>query len=93
MRGMADDFNIELLIRSWIKEAVAETVAQLSRDGAAAKVKRRLLTVEEAATYLGRTEEAMQHLIAGRKIRTVRIDRRVFIDVNDLNKLIEDYKT
>ena len=90
---MVDGFNIDALIRSLIKETVAETVAQLARDGAAMPVKRRLFSVEEAAVYMGRTEEAMQHLIASGRIRTVRIDRRVFVDLRDLDKLIEDYKT
>lgn len=90
---MADGFNIEALIRSLIKDTVAETVALLARDGATMPVKRRLLSVEEAAVYMGRSEEAMQHLIASGRIRTVRIDRRVFVDLRDLDKLIEDYKT
>lgn len=90
---MAGGFNIEALIRSLIKETVAETVALLARDGAAMPVKRRLPSVEEAAVYMGRTEEAMQHLIATGRIRTVRIDRRVFVDLKDRDKLIQDYKT
>ena len=90
---MADGFNIDALIRSVIKQTVAETVALLARDGAAMPVKRRLLSVEEAAVYMGRTEEAMQHLIGSGRIPTVRIDRRVFVDLKDLDKLIEDYKT
>lgn len=89
---MADGFNIDALVRSLIKATVTETVAVLARDGAAMPVKRRLLSIEEAAVYMGRTEEAMQHLIASGKIRTVRIDRRVFVDLKDLDKLIEDYK-
>lgn len=89
---MAGGFNTEVLIRSLIKET-AETVGLLVRDGAAMPVKRRLLSVEEAAVYMGRTEEAMQHLIATGRIRTVRIDRRVFVDLKDRDKLIQDYKT
>jgi hypothetical protein len=89
---MQDGFNIGGLIRSLVKEAVAETVAQLTRDGAGAPVKRRLYKVEESAVYMGRSLEAMQHMIAAGKIPTVRIDRRVALDVKDLDRLIEDCK-
>jgi len=52
----------------------------------------RLLTVEQAAVYMGRSEEAMQHMVANGKVPTVRMDRRVFVDVRDLEALIEDSK-
>ena len=52
----------------------------------------RLMTVEQAATYLGRTPEATQHLASSGKIPTVRSDRRVFLDRIDLDKWIEDNK-
>ena len=52
----------------------------------------RLMTVEQAANYLGRTLEATQHLASSGKIPTVRSDRRVFLDRIDLDKWIEDNK-
>ena len=52
----------------------------------------RLLTVEQAATYPGRTKEAIQHMVANGKLPTVRSDRRVFVDVLDLDAWIEDNK-
>ena len=85
-------FNIDGLIEDLAKRVAAHVRAQLTQEGAVG-VRPRLLTVEQAATYLGRTEEAMQHMIASGKIQTVRIDRRVFIDVRDLDRLIEDSKT
>jgi hypothetical protein len=36
--------------------------------------------------------EAMQHMICAGKIPTVRMDRRVFVDVRDLDRLIENSK-
>jgi excisionase family DNA binding protein len=90
---MADgDLNLDGFIRALVREAVSETVAQLRRDGAGVAVKPRLLTVEQAATYMGRSLEAMQHLVGDGKIRTVRMDRRVFLDVQDLDRLIEGSK-
>jgi len=88
---MADGLNIDGLLDALAKRVAAYVRAELAQDGPVG-VKPRLLTVEQAATYLGRTEEAIQHMIAAAKIPTVRIDRRVFIDVRDLDRLIEEYK-
>ena len=79
-------------IRSLVKETVTETLTQFLRAGDGTPVKRRLYTVEESAVYMGRTLEAMQHMISAGKIPTVRMDRRVFIDVRDLDRLIENSK-
>jgi excisionase family DNA binding protein len=53
---------------------------------------KRLLTTEAAAEFLGRSKEAMQHLAASGKIPTVRSDRRVFFDIHDLERWIEQNK-
>ena len=53
----------------------------------------RLMTVDQAAIYLGRTREAVQHLVNSEKVPTVRTDRRVFLDRVDLDKWINDNKT
>ncbi len=52
-------------------------------------VEPRLLTVKQAAEYVGRSEQAVQHLISGGKVPSVRSDRRVFIDRHDLDRWIE----
>ena len=52
----------------------------------------RLLTVEQTATYLGRTNDAVQHLAASGKIPVVRADRRLFFDRQDLDQWIKDNK-
>ena len=54
--------------------------------------RKRLLTTDEAAEYLGRTREAMQHLVSSGKMPTVRSDRRVFFDIHDLESWIERNK-
>jgi excisionase family DNA binding protein len=53
----------------------------------------RLMTVDQAAVYLGRTREAIQHLVSSEKVPTVRTDRRVFLDRLDLDKWINEHKT
>ena len=54
--------------------------------------KRRLLSVRDAAEYLGRTEWAMRDLVWRGRIPAVKIDRRVMIDLRDLDALIESSK-
>jgi len=69
---------------------VAERLAGSGREGG--KIRKRLLTVEEAAVYLGRTKEAVQHLLAAGKLPSVKSDRRVFLDIQDLDKWIVQNK-
>jgi excisionase family DNA binding protein len=52
----------------------------------------RLLTVKEAAAYIGRTEQAVQHLIHKRELVVVRRGRRVHLDRSDLDRWIEANK-
>lgn len=54
---------------------------------------KRLYSVKEAASYLGRTEKAMWELIWSGKLPTIRCDRRVHIDVCDLDAFIDRNKT
>jgi hypothetical protein len=51
-----------------------------------------LLDVEQAAHYLNRTVNSVRHLAATEKIPSVRLDDRVFFDVEDLNRTIEASK-
>lgn len=92
---MHDGLTLDMIL-SALADAVAERVATRldtrTGDGAAA-LRPRLFTVEQAAVYLGRSEEGARHLIASGRLPTVKMDRRVFIDVKDLDRLIEESKT
>ena len=81
-------------------DALLDVLAQAVADKVASKLQQqpvsigpRLLTIDQTATYLSRTKEAVQHLVASGKIPTVRSDRRVFIDVRDLDSWIADNKS
>jgi len=52
----------------------------------------RLLTAKQAAEYLGRSEQAVRHLIFQRDIPVVRRGRCVRIDRKDLDNWIENNK-
>ena len=49
----------------------------------------RLLTVEQAAQYLGRTAYSIRHLAAQGAFPCVRADGRVMFDVKDLDSWID----
>jgi excisionase family DNA binding protein len=55
-------------------------------------IARRLLNVREAAQYLGRTEKSVRHLVGRRKLRSVRADGRVMLDLSDLDAWIAMYR-
>ena len=49
----------------------------------------RLLSVKQAAEYLGRSKTSVQHMIGAGALPVVRSDRRVFLDVRELDKWID----
>ena len=52
----------------------------------------RLLSIEAAAKYIGRSKDAVEHMVSNGKLPTVRGDRRIFIDVRDLDVWIDTNK-
>lgn len=50
---------------------------------------KRLYTMDEAATYLGRSTWSIRRLIWNRVLPPVRVGRRVHIDRVDMDNLIE----
>jgi excisionase family DNA binding protein len=55
-------------------------------------VEPRLLTAKQAAEYIGRSEQAVRHLIFQRDLPVVRNGRCVRLDRKDLDRWIENYK-
>jgi excisionase family DNA binding protein len=51
-----------------------------------------LLSVKDAAVYLGRSEQSIQHLIFSKELPVVRVGRRVHLDRRDLDAWIEKNK-
>ncbi len=52
----------------------------------------RLLTVEQAAEYLGRSAHSVRHLIRAGRLPVVRLDDRLYLDRKDLDRVIEEAK-
>ena len=89
---MRTGFDIDALLADLAKRVAAELRTELDHTATTATVRPRLLTVDQAATYLGRTKTSIQHLISERAIPVVRHDRRVFLDIRDLDDWIESAK-
>ena len=91
--GQTADINLNSLLNSFAELLASKLSARPAEPGGdGGRIRPRLLTVEQAATYLGRTKDAVQHMIGSGKLPTVRTDRRVFLDVQDLDHWIEQSK-
>jgi len=78
---------------SGLAKALAGEVASLLKTELArlssADVRPVLLNVKQAAIYLGRSEQSVQHLIFQRDLPVVRMGRRVHLHRHDLDAWIE----
>lgn len=86
--------NFDLVI-TLIARAVAERVEEKVIDRLehmAPAVQPVLLSVKDAAIYLGRSEQSIQHLIFSHELPVVRVGRRVHLDRRDLDLWIEKNK-
>ena len=94
-RGM---FTADSTMRT-LASAIAEEVAAKVKSEIALhvehlniRVRPALLNVKEAAIYLGRSEQAVQHLVFEKELPVVRVGRRVHLDRRDLDAWIEKNK-
>src|SRR5437868_4678928 len=85
--------TIESLMDLLAERVAGEVGAALARAGNGGGVRARLRTVEQAAIYLGRTEEAVRHLVSSGKLPKVQADRRIQLDIADLDAWIAANKT
>lgn len=88
---MIPGFNLEVLLNE-LADKIAQRISQEQRSPGTASIKPRLLTVEQAAVYIGRSKASVQHMVSSGQLPTVRPDRRVFIDIADLDRWIEENK-
>lgn len=87
---MADGFSLEAML-----DAVATAVANKLRaqpDSGGPKIQPRLLSIEQAGQYLNRSAHSVRHLISAGKLPVVKIDNRIFLDLRDLDRVIEQSK-
>ena len=79
------------LFASKVAERVEEKVIE-RLEHMAPQIQPALLSVRDAATYLGRSEQSIQHLIFSHELPVVRVGRRVHLDRRDLDLWIEKNK-
>jgi excisionase family DNA binding protein len=88
-----DTFDPSNLAMSFMAQAMAEKTASLLKLELAklggSNVQPMLLDVKQAAIYLGRSEQSVQHLIFQRRLPVVRDGRRVHLHRPDLDAWIE----
>jgi excisionase family DNA binding protein len=89
---MQDGFTLDALLDTLAERVAAKLRCELAQNRLSASVTPRLLTVEQAAIRLARSKEAVQHMVASRKLPVVRDGRRVFIDIEDLDRWIDANK-
>lgn len=76
----------------FVRAIVQEVLAELREDPVEQGVKPRLLSVEGAAQYLSRTPSAIRNMLTTKKLKPVRLDGRVYLDVQELDRMIEAAK-
>jgi excisionase family DNA binding protein len=81
MAAPLSDPALEVLVRAVVKEVMGAGMVQPA-----------LFSVKQAAVYLGRSEQSVQHLIFQKELPVVRIRRRVHLDRKDLDAFIERNK-
>jgi len=84
--------TLDAIIDTLASAVAAKLRADLGDSSGPASIAPRLLTVDQAAVYLGRSKEAVQHMVGARKLPVVRDGRRVFLDVRELDRWIEQSK-
>ncbi len=88
---MTGGLNLDALLDALAERVAARLAPHLAGRDAGA-VRARLLSVEDAAAYIGRTKASVQHMVASGRLPSVRSDRRVFVDRRDLDMWIQDNK-
>jgi hypothetical protein len=77
-----------------IADRVVEKLRAASPQGSetSTEVSPRLLSVKDGAKYIGRSEHSARHLIRSGKLPCVQIDDRIFLDIRDLDRIIDSAK-
>lgn len=90
---MPGEPSLDLLVDVIADRVAAKLKSALLNGGQAApRIQPVLLNVKEAALYLGRSQQSVQHLIFQRDLPVVRVGRRVHLDRRDLDEWIEKNK-
>jgi hypothetical protein len=81
--------DVEALLETLAEKVASKLVGRITSPAQPAP---RLLNVQQAAVYLGCSPHSIRHQLKAGKLPSVRRDRRVFLDVKDLDRLIDNAK-
>jgi excisionase family DNA binding protein len=70
------------------RRLIVQDVVELLDQRREATANRKMITIKEAAQYLGRTVPALRAMIHRREIPCKRIGRRIFFDLKELDRWI-----
>ena len=74
-------------------EAIATRVVEKMRSEIEAERRtRRLLTVEQSATYLALSTKSIHEMLTNHELVGVKFGRKTMLDIRDLDQWIEDNK-
>ena len=92
--GSTSDTTLHTLVNAIAEEVAAKVKFEIAShvEQLVGRVQPALLNVKEAAVYLGRSEQAVQHLIFDKELAVVRVGRRVPLGRRDLDSWIEKNK-
>lgn len=88
----ANETLSNLLVSNIAEQVSAKVLTALAEQQQPVRVTPRLMTVCEAASYLARSEQSVQHLIFSKDLPVVRVGRRVHLDKGDLDDWVEKHK-
>jgi excisionase family DNA binding protein len=93
-RASTTDTTLYALVSAIAEEVAAKVKSEIAAhvQHLTVRVQPALLNVKEAAIYLGRSEQSVQHLIFEKELPVVRVGRRVHLDRRDLDTWIEKNK-
>ena len=84
--------DLAVLVQALADAVSQRVIAEMTNISAAPTIQPALLDVKQAAIYLGRTEQSVQHLIFDKALPVVRHGRRVHLHRRDLDAWIEENK-
>lgn len=88
----SSDQGLSQILARQIADEVLSLIRAELRATPAGTVQPALFDVRQAAVYLGRTEQSIQHLIFQKDLPVVRHGRRVHLHRDDLDRWIEQHK-
>jgi excisionase family DNA binding protein len=75
-----------------LAQEIAEELIRRGVGSAKPAIQKRILTLKEAAEYLGRSESGIRHLVSKGVLTSVEFDAKICFDIRDLDRAIEASK-